>query len=206
MNGPRWPVAVLLLPILLFAADAHGGRCRQREDDVHAPYRQLTWKDFKGTLPRSFSQESARISSIIKLKTFEVESRQEEGGLWVSRPVEICLFTSMHKYDSARRVGMESPPLLAHEQTHFDLTEYFTRSFRVWLEEVVVRHEDAAEAAIELRSQVAGKYQQVLHEWNEMQETYDTETAHGTQKRRQRRWQGKVRDLLASVPAASAGS
>ncbi|MCH9650090.1 MAG: DUF922 domain-containing protein [Deltaproteobacteria bacterium] len=190
---------VVVLVSLSSLKPAEAALCGQRENDVHAPYRQVTWKDFKGKLPKSLGPKAAHIASAILLKNFDIDSRQD-GEDWVARPTKICLYASMNKLESARRVGHEKPALLAHEQAHFDITEVFTRTLYGKVKAMVVRDSDPGQAAAQLRSQVAVLYQETVAEWKAMQSRYDSESLHGTHKRKQKRWLAQVKKLLADTP------
>lgn len=90
------------------------------------------------------------------------------------------------------RDARESPRVLRHEQTHFDLTEVFARRMRQHFATLArpCSHTDA-----ELRA-VA---RQLVDQEKAMQRRYDGETNHGLLDDRQAAWNAEVARLLAAA-------
>ncbi len=87
----------------------------------------------------------------------------------------------------------QSAQTLLHEQGHFDLSEVHARRARGTLRGL------AAPCALtddEQNALIAG-FQQQGHA---LQVQYDRETAHGTDLRRQREWEGRVEGWLRTLP------
>lgn len=178
--------------------------CQLRENEVQAPHRKLSWEDFKGKKVRSMGPAAARTHAGIKLESFEVEVIQE-GEVWVVRPKDICLYSFLDKYKSFYHPDVSTSIALAHGQGHFDLTEAFTRRLYATLLGLEVRNPEVGLASAELRSRISAEYQKALREWQAMEDLYDKETGHGGYAFAQRKWQKKIRTLLATKHLGSRG-
>lgn len=81
--------------------------------------------------------------------------------------------------------------ILAHEQLHFDITEWHARKMRKTLQEGKFKAGDNA------------RLQKVIHEhferWQSDQKAYDAETNHGLNREAQARWEKKVRKGLEQL-------
>ncbi|MCH9650091.1 MAG: hypothetical protein K0U98_17780 [Deltaproteobacteria bacterium] len=186
------------------SAERENRPCQFRENDVLAPYRKISWEDYKGKRPRSMGPAAARIQAGIELKSFEVETKKE-GDVWVVRAKDICLYSFLDKFKSFYQADVATSIALAHGQGHFDLTEAFTRRLYWTLVGLEARNSEVGLASAELRSRISAEYQKALREWQAMEDLYDKETGHGGYALAQRKWKKKIRGLLATKHAGSTG-
>lgn len=82
--------------------------------------------------------------------------------------------------------------LLSHEQKHFDLKEYFTRSLR---EKLVHHHFQSPET---ISQEIDSLFHLVHDEERAMQEVYDNETDRSRDVASQHSWNDKIDSLLTS--------
>jgi len=197
-------VALGFFAITFFDAATAEARCRKKEDDATTPYRQLTWDDFKGAWTEKTGPAAAYISSGMNLYDAQHLAEETADG-WVARLGKICLFAQMAKYESAVRPGTKKEKTLAHEQGHFDLTEFHTRRLYKTLLELETRGQDERQARHELRTAVDKIYKEAVRDWQAEESTYDSETNHGIRKGKQKGWLAKIEEMLDSLPPAGRG-
>lgn len=147
--------------------------------------RPLTWDDFRGT-PPSGGDENARTVYIL---SFESRCRGEAFTYKVTALFfpERSWVTPQVLADRAGKVQV-----LAHEQTHFNLTEVYARRMRRYFSGLydACRQTDAAiNAAVE----------RFAKEESEAQQRYETETNHGLVPHRQAAWNRDVSEMLTSL-------
>jgi len=136
----------------------------------------LKWTDFKGEIPDSIGYQVAL--SFIEFKT---------NAHWEQGMPEYQIFAVFNKYKSWSTDT--SVAILEHEQLHFDISELYARKIR--------------KAMFELREKAdtcVNDYMRALtilvKECNETNEKYDTETAHGIYKKKQKEWDKKIAKRL----------
>jgi hypothetical protein len=159
--------------------------------------RKLTRADFKSKTP---SRGPATSTSFVSIETsWEC---QEGQGISSVRAV----------FDPARSWWQENPPrfwqniddpalmapqidgvriLLAHEQTHFDITELWARKLKATFAGL-----PAACKSHEGIHRMEEAVQSLEQELREEQARYDKETAHGTNPRQQSAWELKIKKAL----------
>ncbi len=131
--------------------------------------RKLFWTDFKAR-PDSHSLYSAVSATYI----------EEKHG---------CSESGMFEYDvkavfvknESWSVDMDSEALLRHEQTHFDLTEYFARKMRQ-------KFHDLKEPCNLLEERILAMVDSVYTELEITHQLYDQYTVHGLNKENQKLW------------------
>ena len=170
------------------------------DHEAQCTYKELTWDDFRGSVLRG--QGTAWISSTIMLDSYEIEVLEEEDGSFTARVKYPGVYALMDKTRSSAQPGGRSDDNLAHEQLHFDLTEYYARLFAIEIQEISA---NGPERSWELRSaleiQVQEAYRKTLDAHFEHEARYDEETKHSLRKRAQKKWQRDVSALLAKTPA-----
>ena len=177
----RMPGAVAVTPMRSSARDhpsTIGGF-------VWSADRRLTWADFQGP-PDMRSAAVATTATVVDYKmecagttfTWEIVSWFVPKASWV-KPAHLMI--------------RQSAQTLVHEQVHFDLSEVHSRRARETLRRLVdpCALTDAQQDAL-----IQGFHQQA----NALQAQYDRETAHGTDLRRQREWEGRVETWLRTLP------
>lgn len=86
-------------------------------------------------------------------------------------------------------VKKPSEPLLAHEQLHFDIAEYYRRVFLDRLNKTPITIANAKQIIPEV-------YERTLTELRKEQTAYDEETNHSINKEAQEKWREKYQRLL----------
>ncbi len=82
---------------------------------------------------------------------------------------------------------------LRHEQTHFDISEWYARVFRKALTDSIITS----------RVEIPKLYHVICKEFNEMQERYDSATNHGINRIEQYKWNDYVTKQLSNYSSYS---
>lgn len=185
---------------LLLAVAAHQALAAARIDhEAQCTHKRLTWDDFRGPIVNG--QQMAWISATIMLEPVLIDVREGEGGGAIARPRNPIVYAVMNKLDSGAQRGGRTDRSLAHEQIHFDLTEYLARRLTRELRAVEVRGEAASqELQRRLLLEVERLYSSTMAELQRLQDQYDGETVHGTRLGAQKRWAQRAAKLLESEP------
>ena len=142
--------------------------------------RPLQWSDFKGKPDNNTAEAALTASSI--------EFNYETNGTNLLRWTVNCKFfpdLSWSKKDN------QSVSILKHEQLHFDITELYARLMRKRLMSEIKSIKDIPK----FKSITSG----VMFEWNEQENSYDTETQHSMNTARQQEWNQSVAEGLESL-------
>ena len=198
MPRPRVSSRALLWSALsLVAATGPVGAASRIDHEAQCTYKQLTWDDFRG--PIMEGQQVAWISATIVLDPVRVDMVDEEGGGVIARARNPGVYALMNKLDSSAQRGGRTDENLAHEQIHFDLTEYLARRLSRELRELTVEGATRSEQLErDLLLAVQERYNQTLSDLERLQQEYDGETSHGRRGGAQRKWGEKAASLLAS--------
>lgn len=138
--------------------------------------RPLTWADFKGN-PNKTNPAAALTYTDIQINASYVNGR-----------IEVNVKNFFDKKLSWTK-NKTSAGLLKHEQTHFDITEIYTRIIRKKLTAI------ASEQTLKNGS-FNKESSRLLKEWNGFQQKYDKETDHGLITSKQKEWEDNVALLL----------
>lgn len=159
---------------------------RQYESEFSwSPDRKLTWDDFRGPIQLSMHEDVAAATFCgIGFETNTITSKNNQ--------VKIHVFNNFYPTQSWVRPGQEQSQILAHEQTHFDICELYTRKLRQRLNNITVSVND-------LKPKLTAIYQEVQNEYRERQQQYEDETEHGIIPDQQERWQRIINKELAST-------
>jgi hypothetical protein len=155
---------------------------RQVADRQGVPWatdRRLQLTDFRGTPPRDPGQEAARIAYGI------FDGARCTGPRFEYHVVAAMLPDQSWIAPAIRASATETARALAHEQTHFDLTEVHARRIRRHLANLTnpcMRTQDELQASIE----------RFLREEAAEQTRYDQETRNGRDGSRQAAWDRDV--------------
>ena len=144
---------------------------------VYWSERKLTWSDFQGKVPADSKFDALTHSAIsldyegqgVTLK-FNIESIFDPRKSWKKEGV--------NQY------------ILQHEQVHFDITEYHARVLRKKLK--TNRYKSIDTVNDEIRSMFNDSFTKA----NEMQLKYDEQTNHSMNRKKQRKWNKKIKKLL----------
>ncbi len=205
MRKARTAAALIAFLYLTGSADPAAG-CEAEDNQSRTTYRELAWDDFGKDPPRTCSlcagldwrrpqQVEAEVSFSIRVEWDEIEISQERE-TWVARVKGLCARSVMHKDRSWYRTQWASDRLLAHEQAHFDLTEYFARQLSGRLRELTHRGENPAAASDGLRRLLHFEYELLAGVWRDMEARFDGETRHGIDRLKEDEWFERVTGLL----------
>jgi hypothetical protein len=168
------------------------------DHEAECTYKKLTWDDFRG--PVMNGQQQAWIVAMVVLDPVRVEMKLEEGGGGaIARARNPAVYALMNKLESGARPGARNEENLAHEQIHFDLTEYLARRLSRELRALTVEGPTATEELQrKLLLEVEKRYNETQAEYLRLQRQYDSETGNGTRDGAQKKWAKKAAELLAS--------
>jgi hypothetical protein len=138
--------------------------------------RPLSWSDFRAT-PHANGAYVASTNSGI---SFSYSIRSDENGWGFEYSVQSNFYPNRSWY----RPKLADNYILAHEQTHFDISELFARKFRKQLSELKVDRN--------VKSLVDGLYAQIEQQRRDMQQQYDKETDHSKIRESEFRWRDFV--------------
>jgi hypothetical protein len=194
-------VRTLLAGSLLAIGIAAPAAAASRIDhEAECTYKKLTWDDFRGPALNVSSGVSWIMATIV-VDPVRVEVTDKEGGGVIARPRHPNVYALMNKLESGAKPGNRVDRNLAHEQVHFDLTEYLARRLSRELRELTVEGPERSQPLEqELLQAVEGRYQQTVVELQHLQEQYDGETSHGQKSGAQKKWVEQAAKLLASEP------
>jgi len=145
-----------------------------------SPTQKLTWEDFRG-VPNALDLYVASTNSGISFSFFY---KEHNGVELVSTTVVSNFYPDLSWY----RPHNVSKYILAHEQTHFNITELHARKLREQLSTLSYNNTYKIKAT-EL-------YNKIEAERRLMQRTYDKETNHSNNKEEEYKWQQFVEQNL----------
>lgn len=147
--------------------------------------RKLTWDDFRGPIQSEMHPDVAAATFCgIGFETNTLTTRNNQ--------VKIHVYNNFYPTQSWVRPGQEIPQILAHEQTHFDICELYTRKLRQRLDNISVSVSD-------LKTKLSAIYKEVQNEYRDRQQAYEDETEHGLIADQQGRWQNMINRELAGT-------
>ena len=165
---------MIKLITLLFLTTITYNQKKEDKNNIYYDYnKKLQWSDFKIT--KQIKDASAETST-------EISYIYEE----TNQQVSIKVFCSFDKTQSFVAQGKKTDYLLNHEQRHFDISHIFAGFLYKRLEMVNNINELKAKNI----------YDQIVIEWNNMQDQYDEETAHSINEKEQYNWDIKINQLL----------
>ena len=141
---------------------------------------RLTWTDFRGA-PNSSGEYVASTNSGISFG-FSYSERNGVG------KVDITIVSNFYPDLSWYRPDTVSEYILAHEQTHFDITEIHARKLRKRLSTLPHNRE--------YKDKASTIYNAIEAERRAMQRKYDGETDHSNAKEMEYKWREFVKQQL----------
>lgn len=136
--------------------------------------RPLTWDDFKGSRNGGYAANTNwRVH-------YRYRPHISKGNYQITFGVQ-CLFDPG---ESCLLPGTETPELLRHEQTHFDLAELYTRKL---YQAFTTKTYTAA-----YRKEIKNVWESVFSQLKAAQENFDRETGHGLNKPAEQEWESQV--------------
>ncbi len=151
---------------------------------VYSLQRPLQQADFKGEVQENVPEKAMTLSGNVFATSSEVKSGQMVFG------IEITPY--FDKDQSWFNPNGANTGLLAHEQAHFDITAIKTC-------ELVNALRSAAFTKDNYLTLFEQLHKQYLEAANQQQNTYDTETNHGTIPDRQQAWQEKIKQQVKDI-------
>lgn len=142
---------------------------------------QLTWNCFKGT-----AYNDDKIGAIISCSIYYQFIEYGDNNCFVTK-----LFACIYPYKSS--FNFRSNTLLAHEQTHFNISEYFARLFRKKISELADKN-GCLKCNI-----LTSIYNEIMDSLNVYQSKYDTETLYSKDEAKQIEWNEKVKKLIEDL-------
>jgi hypothetical protein len=184
--------------VLALSMAAASSAVSRVDHEAECTYKKLTWDDFRG--PVMNGQQQAWIVAMVVLEPVRVEMKLKEGGGGaVARARNPAVYALMNKLESGARPGARNDRNLAHEQIHFDLTEYLARRLSRELRTLTVEGPTATEELQrDLLIAVEKLHNETQTDYMALQQQYDGETGNGTRDGAQKKWAKKAADLLAS--------
>jgi len=151
--------------------------------DSGIPYRQLTWGDFKGTVPGNVKNRAAE-------STTSLEYGWEQNG-------DVCSFGIVaHFYPYESFVVSKSDASLRHEQTHFRIAQIMALKAMCALEPL----QGGSLRAIPQADQIYRKYCRLK---KDMEILFDQETNHSLNVPAEQKWELKISTELLNLDTLS---
>ncbi len=172
----------LILFICVTSVLTSFGQDNTELDDYILWGKKLKWADFQGEIPKNSKFDALTHSAI---------SLNFDGA---NITLNFDIQTVFSPVDSWKKVGVNEY-ILKHEQLHFDITEYHSRLLRKKLK----NHRFKNFAAVE--KDIMRIFNESSAAANAMQVKYDEETDHSINKKKQAKWNTKVKKLLSKTSA-----
>ena len=168
--------SLLLISFVLFAF--------QSSDKI--PFKDnslLTWDDFKGP-PQNNSPYKALTET---QTTIDIKTKGDEAFITIQNYFDKNLSWTK---------GKDNPNLLGHEQTHFNISEVWTRKFRQ-------RLKGKTYSVKTFQKELNAIHSEIHKEAKAMQTEYDKETEHSVNEANQLKWNKKISNELQKLNAFS---
>ncbi len=149
------------------------------------PNLKLTYDDFQGSVPDSTGNEAAVTSSGI---SYETSSQIRHSRLLL----HFVLTPAFNKKNSWFKPEGKQPQVLAHEQTHFDITAVKACEWAAAIRATIFTRDNFMDQVHKLQDQFT-------EACKTEEDTYDQETNHGLITEKQHAWEEKVHQRLKEV-------
>ncbi|MGY5850195.1 DUF922 domain-containing protein [Salegentibacter sp. F14] len=147
--------------------------------------RKLVWTDFKGIPEQALAYQANTNSGI----SFSWSYSTNQG-----QPVlEYEVVTNFFPGLSWVKANEKKEDLLGHEQLHFDISELHARKLRKAIEEYAIGRN--------IRRDLNRLYERIEKDRQRMQELFDTQTNHSTNKKAEAHWRILVKEELNKLKA-----
>jgi hypothetical protein len=144
----------------------------------------LTWAEFKAPVDVSSSFDAFTISGI----TYNYKWHLQNGKYTADFTVT-SYFLPGKSWTIADK---QTPELLKHEQTHFDISEYFARQLLVAFNSYAFTPQ--------IKEEIVTIYQRIEAERARMETIYDQQTNHSADTKIQNKWNAFIAILLSGNP------
>ncbi len=139
--------------------------------------KKLEWNDFKGK-PDAMVEPVAITASGISLK-YAIKQRN---GKNISLKTEI--YAHFYPHQSWYKPKEVNAHILAHEQFHFNITEWYTRKFRAQVAQLPISKT--------LKTDLENLYKTINQELSKKQKQYDYETNYSRNTEQQKIWEARI--------------
>lgn len=144
----------------------------------------LQWSDFQGEVDGTSPFTAWTYTGISYTWKVQIDPQ-------TAPKFSFTVFGYMDKSKSWLREGRPTEGLLAHEQLHFDINEYFARMLLEALK-------TSTYSTTNYRDEIKQVYDQIMKVRRETQENYDRQTEHSKNKAYQAAWEEHMAKLLSS--------
>ena len=162
--------------LFLFLLCTTGMLAQQPEEIIMWSEKPLTWNDFKGS-PAPGKDFHASANTGISYSW----SAKITGG-----EIDLHYTVKAFFYPENSWVIEKNDRLLAHEQLHFDISEFHARLLRKKLKEFEPQGQK------DLKETLRSIYETIETERKQMQEQYDADTRHGSYVETQEQWEQRM--------------
>ena len=145
--------------------------------------RKLTWDDFSGSIDLASPFIATTHSSINYSYTW---ANNNNG--------HTLILNITHVFNKAKswiKPDGETDDLLAHEQLHFDINELFARRFFAQFKEKIY--------TTNLPEEIKMAFSQLITDAQNMNDKYDSETAHSKNRKKQKEWEANINTQLNAI-------
>jgi len=153
-------------------------------------HNKLSWDDFRGPVHAANDESAAATHCGIGFRI----NTSSEG----DKP-EILVYNTFYVNKSWVRSDAKIASILEHEQGHFDLCEIYTRMLKARMVRFDYNSSNVKSALMDI-------FTDVNNEYENRQQAYEYETAHGTDISEQKKWQRTINAELNSLGSATASS
>ena len=166
----------------------------------------IDWEDFLARPPANASAnlQAAAICMMVDWNIRLVAEYDYGSGRWhAAIPIgDVEVRNAMDPTRSWAAPSESSELTLRHEQSHFDLSEVYCRKLELSLQCLSVSAPTSAEARTALSAAIHETAETILRTLEDMQDTYDEETRHGTHAEMQRAWDQRIAGWLVEPLSA----
>ena len=170
-----------------------------------SPTRSLSWDDFQGPVPRAGDDKrvAATTASISWSFRYSVAGSASACSYTIN---EITSVANFHPDLSWVRPDKKKPGVLEHEQGHFDIARVYSEKFEAAAHGLVGHRGDCRGSSkrramdyseAEIADLIKPVYEDVWGQYRGLQETYDSETHHGSDVSVQARWTEAIAAMLS---------
>jgi hypothetical protein len=171
---------VLLLLGIRFVLSSYVSHDRSEETIPWQEGRSLTWNDFRGVPEK----RNSVASTYYNISTSVADHKE-----YCTVGITAIFFPTL----SWKQKDRDDKIILIHEQRHFDITELFARKLRKRIKS------EKFNSAAELESRLEKFYEENDKAMEACQEEYDRQTDHSRNGQKQREWNKRIEQAIASL-------
>jgi hypothetical protein len=167
--------------------------------------RPLTWADFLGSPSPDDSPTIAAQTHILLnyryqyVSSYDSSAKQYCARIYVAALQVDCMFDPLGSWV---RSDARTARVLNHEQRHFDLANVYAVKIRTAIGNAAAYGSTSEAAQEALKAQVQSIASGLAQRWHETDDSYESETANGTNAAAQTVWDQRIDSWLANPAAA----